>query len=164
MTKKSVKQRWTCVNFHTSGLVSGGCGIVHRRRRSAEEHLAKHLETFPDSARVVRPCDHTGSLTDPEDLARLAAGKSARNAAFNALPRSAPGCCVDRVYAAFGTRARGCSDDTCMTLPAGQSCGTCVHHNRCTSLFGAKTENTVCDFFPRRFRPAEPLGNVAEPA
>lgn len=139
---------WTCVSFHPSGLIADRCGVAHRRRHSAVEHLA--------GDRDVRPCNHRGELTDPDDLARIEAGRSARKAAFSALPHKAPGCCVDRVYAEFGTPARGCSPDTCMTLPSGQSCGTCFHHNRCTGLFGAKTENTVCQFFPRRFRAAVP--------
>lgn len=70
------------------------------------------------------------------------------------------GCCVDR--RAFDKRVaenratpgypRGCDDETCMNLPAGQACASCVHVERCVALFGVKPENTMCDFFPRRFR------------
>jgi hypothetical protein len=38
-----------------------------------------------------------------------------------------------------------------MALPAGETCGACVHAPRCTALFGAQPENDYCQFFPRRF-------------
>jgi hypothetical protein len=52
------------------------------------------------------------------------------------------GCCVDEA----------CTEDTCMALPQGESCGTCIHVKRCTSIFGVDKKNTSCDFFPRKFR------------
>jgi len=57
------------------------------------------------------------------------------------------GCCVDRKY---GT---GCTDETCMNLPNGATCGDCVHVRRCVAIFGRKPTDTSCDFFPRRFLP-----------
>lgn len=73
-----------------------------------------------------------------------------------------PGCCVDRLYAernpdhpgAAALRRLGCTPTTCMQLPEGQTCSDCVHVRRCTTLFGAKPDNTTCDFFPRRFAAA----------
>ncbi len=50
-------------------------------------------------------------------------------------------CCTDK----------SCTPETCMNLPQGESCASCVHEWRCTSMFGAKPENTWCEFFPRRF-------------
>lgn len=58
------------------------------------------------------------------------------------------------------THANGCCRDgacdasTCMDLPKGETCGTCVHAKRCTSMFGAELSDTSCGFFPRRFRRA----------
>lgn len=52
------------------------------------------------------------------------------------------GCCVDKV----------CTKDTCMELPEGESCGTCVHRNRCVAMFGSTDSQSYCGFFPRRFR------------
>lgn len=56
------------------------------------------------------------------------------------------GCCADST----------CNDETCMVLPDGESCATCVFTVQCCTMFGHKPEDTVCDFFPRRFqkRPA----------
>lgn len=42
----------------------------------------------------------------------------------------------------------------CMYLPEGKTCADCVHVKRCTLMFGAKPENTSCDFEPIRFREA----------
>lgn len=38
-----------------------------------------------------------------------------------------------------------------MRLPEGKTCGDCAHIVRCKMIFGVKPENTVCDFFPKRF-------------
>lgn len=56
------------------------------------------------------------------------------------------GCCADKPY------GKGCTDKTCMKLPDGETCGTCVHASRCTKLFGSDPSDTSCTFFPRRFR------------
>ena len=40
----------------------------------------------------------------------------------------------------------------CMALPEGCTCAVCVHINRCAAMFGAKPENTHCDFLPVRFK------------
>ena len=71
------------------------------------------------------------------------------------------GCCVDRRHRERGLAAgrperelaRGCNEQTCMKLPEGASCGSCVSRETCVQLFGAKPENTSCEFFPRKFRP-----------
>ena len=42
-----------------------------------------------------------------------------------------------------------------MALPDGKTCADCVFVYRCTLIFGAEESNTDCDFFPRRFYPAE---------
>lgn len=52
-----------------------------------------------------------------------------------------PGCCVDE----------SCDNLTCMTLADGLTCGYCRHFSKCRQLFAAKTKNTTCDFYPRRF-------------
>lgn len=41
--------------------------------------------------------------------------------------------------------------DDDMKLPPGKTCADCYHCYRCTRIFGAKPENTVCDFAPSRF-------------
>ena len=40
----------------------------------------------------------------------------------------------------------------CMLLPKGKTCADCVHVERCTTIFGAKPENTSCGFEPIRFK------------
>ncbi|MQP64733.1 hypothetical protein GE253_05170 [Niveispirillum sp. SYP-B3756] len=47
-------------------------------------------------------------------------------------------------------------------LPAGRSCGQCVHWRRCSALIqDMKPESTVCDFAPSRFRAAPPAPALA---
>lgn len=55
------------------------------------------------------------------------------------------GCCVDKA----------CTDRSCMGLPAGKTCGDCIHINRCAAMFGHTASDTYCDWFPRRFRQSE---------
>ena len=38
-----------------------------------------------------------------------------------------------------------------MQLPDGETCKSCAHCKKCTSMFGVQTENTECDFNPSRF-------------
>ena len=38
-----------------------------------------------------------------------------------------------------------------MKLPEGKTCADCNHCRRCTGMFGARPENTSCDFDPIRF-------------
>lgn len=38
-----------------------------------------------------------------------------------------------------------------MQLPEGETCEECTHANKCTAMYGAKLENTWCDFHPVRF-------------
>ena len=52
------------------------------------------------------------------------------------------GCCEDGK----------CTPETCMILPAGKTCDDCVHLMRCEAIFGHVPADTVCDWFPRRFR------------
>jgi len=54
---------------------------------------------------------------------------------------STHGCCADNA----------CKPETCMELPAGKTCGHCVHEPRCCLMFGHKPSDTYCDWFPRRF-------------
>lgn len=42
------------------------------------------------------------------------------------------GCCVDKQY------GKGCTDDTCMKLPEGKTCGSCRLFPRCKA-FGIAT-------------------------
>ena len=57
------------------------------------------------------------------------------------------GCCADKKY------GKGCNEHTCMTLPAGKTCGDCVRCKSCAGFLGSrfKPTNTVCDWFPRAF-------------
>lgn len=59
------------------------------------------------------------------------------------------GCCVDKE----------CNGSTCMKLPDDESCGTCLNHPRCQSLFRCDATRTVCDFFPRKFRRVPEVSN-----
>lgn len=52
------------------------------------------------------------------------------------------GCCIDKT----------CTPETCMQLPDCLTCRDCFYCNRCVTMFGAKPENTYCQFYPRRFR------------
>lgn len=58
------------------------------------------------------------------------------------------GCCVDKKY------GKGCTEETCMQLPEGKTCGDCVHIHRCKAMFGHVETDTSCDWFPRRFTAA----------
>lgn len=57
------------------------------------------------------------------------------------------GCCVDKKY------GKGCTEQTCMSLPAGKTCGDCRHVVWCEGFLGSRfaRTNTSCDWFPRRF-------------
>lgn len=41
-----------------------------------------------------------------------------------------------------------------MDLPADQTCGDCVHAQRCTAMFGHIHKDELCDWSPSRFRAA----------
>ena len=55
------------------------------------------------------------------------------------------GCCADRKY------GNGCTERTCMNLPPEKTCSGCVHVETCVAVFGAKKDNTYCQWFPRRY-------------
>lgn len=42
--------------------------------------------------------------------------------------------------------------DSEMKLPEGRTCGECYAFKHCKGLFGCKSYNTECDYFPVRFR------------
>lgn len=57
------------------------------------------------------------------------------------------------------------SVDPEMYLPDGETCGSCASKERCCALYGAKPENTWCDFYPVKFRKrraAKPLESQEE--
>ncbi len=72
---------------------------------------------------------------------------------FSPITETMNGCCVDKKY---GT-PNACTEDTCMTLPAGKTCGDCRHARRCDLIFGGNQANTDCQFFPRRFSAVKAL-------
>lgn len=39
----------------------------------------------------------------------------------------------------------------CMELPIGKHCKDCTNFNKCSTMFGAKEENTYCGFEPVKF-------------
>jgi len=51
------------------------------------------------------------------------------------------GCCADKA----------CNDKTCMELPAGKTCGDCIHFRHCAAFYAHTAADTYCDFYPRRF-------------
>ena len=51
------------------------------------------------------------------------------------------GCCRDGA----------CTEETCMELPEGKTCGDCRYQPWCKALFSCPPERTSCDYFPRRF-------------
>jgi hypothetical protein len=63
-----------------------------------------------------------------------------------------PGCCADKRYG-----GKGCTEESCMTLPAGSVCGGCVFVEHCVRMYGVTKDRTMCDFFPRRFKAAAPV-------
>ena len=72
-----------------------------------------------------------------------------KKTAAEKYPPHGHGCCIDRKY------GKGCSDESCMELPEGKTCGDCVHIGRCIAFgFTRERERTYCDFFPRRFHEA----------
>ena len=46
-----------------------------------------------------------------------------------------------------------------MDLPEGKTCADCYAVRHCTALYGVKTTDTKCDFWPVRFR--EPAASQA---
>lgn len=52
------------------------------------------------------------------------------------------GCCADKA----------CTDQTCMELPAGKTCGNCVNFRHCQAFYAHAATDTYCDFLTRRFR------------
>jgi hypothetical protein len=48
------------------------------------------------------------------------------------------------------------TDPDKMRLPAGKTCGDCVHICRCKAIFGHVEADTYCDWSPSRFRLATP--------
>ena len=38
-----------------------------------------------------------------------------------------------------------------MNIPDGETCGVCIAYTGCNGLFGCKTSNTACDWYPVRF-------------
>lgn len=56
------------------------------------------------------------------------------------------------------------NDSDNMNLPAGFTCGDCVHCRRCTMMFGHIPADEVCDWSPSRFRQAEPIIRAGEPS
>jgi hypothetical protein len=96
---------------------------------------------------------------------RIVATTACVKAAFSepgqdAAPGRRPGCCVDRASREEGIASgrplhdlpEGCDNHTCMSIPDDHTCADCVHEKRCTTMFGAKPQNTTCGYFPRRFR------------
>lgn len=58
------------------------------------------------------------------------------------------GCCVNKKHG----YPDACTEETCMDLPVGMTCGDCAHIYRCRIFgFSSSESNTSCDFFPRRF-------------
>lgn len=54
------------------------------------------------------------------------------------------GCCVDKA----------CNKKTCMNLPQGKTCGSCIYSEYCKKLTGKNfcNSNISCDWFPRRYK------------
>ena len=61
-------------------------------------------------------------------------------------------CCDCEYY-----KAKNCKHQ-CMYLPKGKTCADCVHVKWCAAVYGAKPENTSCDFEPIRFVDRVELG------
>lgn len=69
--------------------------------------------------------------------------------------RYSHGCCVDRRYRERHPEAgtvRGCTPETCMQLPAAQTCQRCAFYKGCEAFGRVRSEHQrSCDYFPRRF-------------
>lgn len=69
------------------------------------------------------------------------------------------GCCADKKY------GKGCNERTCMSLPAGKTCGDCVRYESCAAFLGGgrfQASNTSCDWFPRAFVERAPYSPAAD--
>lgn len=55
----------------------------------------------------------------------------------------------------------GRSEFATMALPAGRTCGDCVHFKRCEWLISCKPERTSCDWYPVRFHAISPVPTEA---
>ncbi len=126
------------------GLQPTVCGIHGLRRVlegiAEEDQTVEQLKIQAEAARPITDQDLqelSGRAPDfPPDVNEIGIiHKDLRTGVLT------PGCCVDK----------DCKPHTCMALPAGKTCGDCVHVGRCTLLFGIKPEATICDFYPRRF-------------
>lgn len=49
------------------------------------------------------------------------------------------------------------ADPDKMKLPAGKTCGDCVHIRRCKAIFGHTESDTYCDWSPSRAAFSAPL-------
>jgi len=45
-----------------------------------------------------------------------------------------------------------------MDLPAGKTCGDCIHFQRCNHIYGHIATDEVCDWAPSRYSPRSRLG------
>ncbi len=55
------------------------------------------------------------------------------------------------------------TDPDKMRLPAGVTCGQCVHIYRCKSIYGHVETDTYCDWSPSRFRAAVAIAKAVQP-
>lgn len=60
------------------------------------------------------------------------------------------GCCRDKK-----SGCGGCDESTCMRLPEGETCSSCIRFEHCAAIGCAKPANKTCDWFPRRFEKKE---------
>lgn len=49
-----------------------------------------------------------------------------------------------------------------MQLPAGVTCGDCIHIARCKAMFGHVEADTYCDWSPSRFQSRNPIPITAD--
>jgi len=42
-------------------------------------------------------------------------------------------------------------DDDLAALPAGETCSTCIHFQRCNDMLSAHPQDEICDWIPIRF-------------
>ena len=60
------------------------------------------------------------------------------------------GCCADGA----------CTTETCMALPFGATCGSCVHRSRCETFgYTDGPDTPSCSFFPSRYRAAKAVAS-----
>lgn len=135
---------WSCMKVRAKGTKAPTRKVVKVKRtpiKKAEVFDETKLVTV--SKKAMAHANHDAMVAHATKVLDRIAEKGV--VPIHPIPEASRpelGCCVDKA----------CDETTCMNLPAGKTCGDCVHLPRCTWLIQATPERTDCDWFPRRFK------------